>query len=105
MNSIFGRKFFFYMRVLYILALIVIIIVFGLSAYKILDTYLSIKYEIAPYGSATTDPSILEKSRLYDNLLTCYWVICCFCMVTFRLVAKKIKIRKAPSTLPKENAA
>ena len=95
MNIIFGRKFLLYMRILYTLALIVIVLIFGLAAYKIVDTYISIKYEIEPYGTATTDSSILEKSRLYDNLLTCYWIILCFCIVTFRLVAKKIKTRKA----------
>ena len=80
------------MRILYFTLLIIIVVVFFLTAFGIINTYVSIKYEIEPYTlDNSVTPTILEKAGLYHSLIQSFFIIIGFCILTSVLIIGKLR--------------
>ena len=80
------------MRILYFTLLIIIVFVFFLTAFGIINTYVSIKYEIEPYTlDNSVTPTILEKAGLYHSLILSFFIIIGFCILTSVLIIGKLR--------------
>jgi hypothetical protein len=80
------------MRIFYFSLLFIIVAIFFLAAYGIINICVSIKYEIEPYIlDNTVTPTVLEKAGLYHSLILSNWVIIGFCILTFVLIIDKLR--------------
>ena len=77
------------MRVILNFFLLIMVLVIGLAAYSILNTYVSIKYEIEPLRK--TSAEIQEKAELHQSLISSYWIIICLGILVVVLTLDKLK--------------
>lgn len=80
------------MRIILNFFLLTMVVIMGLAAYSILNTYVSIKYEIEPLGKTS---AMQEKAELYQSLIMSYWIIICLGILVVVLTLDKLKNRKA----------
>ena len=79
------------MRKILTLLLGVICMIILLALYGILNTSVSIKYEIDDsFMLKKNDPELLEKASLYHNTIIYLWVVIGICIIAFILITRKL---------------